>query len=164
MKLDLSMEQKELLWFLATFIFAVLASGLFFDFNFIDPFQVQLYDSYVTVSPINVAGFLWVILTYVVFIIRGFITKFSSHLGLWFLLISNSILLVFVIQITYITWHIIGIPFGDLFRTLNYNFLSGQFGRAILQVAGLTLFFVVIEFLFLKRLLKLRRLRKLELY
>ena len=75
-------------------------------------------------------------------------------------LIGNKAIVrqVFAIEITYFTLSLTAVAGIKAFQEPDYNPII----KAVLRCAGFTILFVVIEFLVLKRLLKLRRLKQNE--
>lgn len=123
--------------------------------------EVQLHDTYIIVFPVYFGLALWIILTFIVFLIVGLKTKFAKIAGTWILLLTNSILSLLMILLTYWAYAFFTSDmFFDIFReTKRIDTISGQFNFFITTCLLLTVLLLVGEFLLIKRLIKLKRVK-----
>jgi hypothetical protein len=151
---------RELYWVIWTLLTSIILTGLFFGFNFVDNAEVQLHDTYIIVLPVYFSLALWIILTFIIFLIVGIRNRFVRIAGTWILLVTNSIIAVLMMLLTYrvYAFFIVDILF-DVFReTSRIDAIWGRFNLFISTCLLLTILFLVGEFLLIRRLVKLKRM------
>ena len=150
---------KESYWIIGTFLTAVLITGLFFNFNYTDNVDIQLHDAYIVVLPIYVGFVLWIILTFIVFLITGLKTRFAKVVSTWILLLANSLLTILTLLLSYWTYaFFIWDLFFDMFReTKKVDVISQQFNQIMTTCVVLIILFLAAEFFLIRRVVRLRR-------
>jgi hypothetical protein len=120
---------KELYRTIWTLLTSIILTGVIFGFKFIDDVEVQFHDTYIIVFPIYFGLGLWIILSFIVFLIVGLKTKFARIAATWILLLINSILTLLMIVLTYraYTFFVADILLDTFRETKRIDAISGQF-------------------------------------
>jgi len=153
------MKIRELYWVIGTFLIAAFFTGLIFSFNYTDNVDVQLHDAYIVIFPVYVGLVLWVILAFVVFLLRGIRTKFANIVSTWILLVANSLLIILALLFTYWVYAFLASDLiVDMFReTKRIDMISQQFYQLMTTCLVLIILFLAGEFFLVRRVVRLRR-------
>jgi hypothetical protein len=153
------MKTKESYWIVGTLLIAALLTGLLFDFNYMEYVDIQLHDTYFVVLPVYCGLALWLILTFVVFLIVGMRARFAKILSTWILLLTNSLLIILTSLLTYWVYAIFILDLSiDIFReTKRVDVVSQQFNQIIAACVVLIILLLAGEFFLIRRLVRLRR-------
>jgi hypothetical protein len=144
------MKNRVIYWPLYTLVGTFLIVGLLFKFNYFREVEIQLHDTYLVVLPLHFGVLFWVLITFVLFLVRGLKSKFSDKTGTWILLIFNSLILVLMLLITYTMYVFLGAyAVIDLSRTL-------------IICAVLILLILAGEFFLIRRLVRLKTAKQIQ--
>jgi hypothetical protein len=152
---------KEVYRITCTFLISSTLTGLIFGFKFFEAVEVQLHDTYVIFFPIYSALFVWIIFTFIVYLVWGLKTRFGKIASTWILLLTNSILAALTILFTYWLYvFFISDMLFDVFRqTKRVEVISHQFYFSIATCITLAILFLAGEFFLVKRLISLNRVK-----
>ena len=150
------MKNKEIYWSVGTFLTTILVTGLIFDFNYFDEVDVQLHDTYIVVLPFYFSLIFWIVLTFLIFLIRGFKNRFLNKVSTWILLVANSLMIVFTSMIAYAVYAFFSLDvLADLFKeSKRIDVISEQFNIATTICFVLIVLFSIGEVFLIRRLIK----------
>ena len=108
-----------------------------FSFNYLEEVEIQLHDSYFLAPPLYFALLFWIVLTFLIFLIRGFRNKFLNLFSTWILLASNTFLIAIVLVVAYVVFVFFNTDaLMDLFRaSKRIDTISDQFNKGMMTCA-----------------------------
>jgi hypothetical protein len=155
---------KEVYRIACTFLMSIILTALIFGLKFFEAVDVQLHDTYVILFPIYVALLVWIIFTFILYLILGLKNRFAKIAGTWILLLANSILVLVVLLFAY--WFygfFVADMIFDMFRqTKKVDIILHQFYISLATCIALAILFLAGEFFLIKRLISLKRMKSLK--
>jgi hypothetical protein len=153
------MQRKELILIGLTLLISIACIGTVTGFDFVTITVIQFHDTYIEIHPIHFAAMLWLIFTFLTFLVMATRNRFSEKADLWVLVISNSILITLAAAFTYFVYaFFVTYLLIDIFRDVpQTEMITNQMDKAL--TAGICTFgvFLVSEYFLIRRLIQLKR-------
>lgn len=100
----MKLRKSEAYLYFGSLIISVVFVGLFFNFQFLKGFDLQLHDGYLTLFPWQVLVIISIIFPFLVFLIKGLKSGFKRREAVWVLVVHNTLiigLVLIVFQLIY---------------------------------------------------------------
>jgi hypothetical protein len=152
------MNKKEIYRIFGVLLVSFLCTGLIFNFDFTTEANIQLHDTYFVLIPWHLTLIVWIIVIFIIYVIRVVIEKFKNRLAIWILLFVNSVMTGLIVLIAYVAYSFFTADaLADLFRdSKRIEIISEQFYWTMATCGVLFVTFVFAGIYFIKKLKRLK--------